>query len=98
MHRVFIRHEVADYSAWRPHYDDDRPRREAAGIRDVGVYRNAIEPNDVLLVWEAEDVGRVDDMIGSDGLMEKMREAGVLIEPEVWHSAQEDQVRRNGGE
>ncbi len=86
MPRVFVRHEVADYDAWRPHYDDDRPRREAAGIRDVGVYRNAIEPNDILLVWDADHVERVDEMIGSDELAETMRAAGVLIAPEVWHA------------
>jgi hypothetical protein len=89
VHKIFIRHEVTDYADWRPHYDDDRPRRQQAGVRDVAVYRNAIEPNDVLLVWEADRVEGVEEMIGSEGLAAKMREAGVIGAPEVWHATED---------
>jgi hypothetical protein len=41
MPRVFIAHPVADYDTWRPVYDADKPRRAAAGITDVAVFRDA---------------------------------------------------------
>lgn len=83
MATVFLRHPVADYDAWRPHYDEDAPRRDAAGLDEVGVFQNASDPNDVLLVWETDDVGGLDAMLADEGLKAKMQEAGVTGPPEV---------------
>ena len=30
MPRIFARHKVADFDAWKPHYDGDVERRKAA--------------------------------------------------------------------
>ena len=35
MATIFLRHSVADYDAWRPLFDDDRPRRDTAGLTEV---------------------------------------------------------------
>ncbi|MFQ5675533.1 MAG: hypothetical protein ACE5G1_06505, partial [bacterium] len=52
---VFLRHKVADYSAWRPVYDADEPRRNEAGLKEIGVYRDADDENMILLVWETDN-------------------------------------------
>ena len=84
MATFFIRHPVADYNAWRPHYDADSARHEAAGIRRVGVFQNSSDPNDVLVVLESDDVGALDAMLADEGLKAKMQEAGVTGPPEVF--------------
>ncbi len=84
MPTIFLQHRVADYEAWRPVYDADLPRRDAAGLREVGVYRHADDPNMVLIAWDADQVDGFMGMLGSDDLKAKMEEAGVVSAPEYW--------------
>ena len=84
MGTVFLRHKVADYSAWRPVYDADAPRRAEAGLKEVGVYRDADDENMVLIVWETDDTNAFKAMMESPELAEKMKEAGVTSEPQTW--------------
>ena len=84
MATVFIRHEVADYSAWKPIYDADLPRRNAAGLKEIGVYREASDENMVVVIFEVENPEVIKEMLQSEDLAEKMKEAGVLTKPEVW--------------
>jgi hypothetical protein len=84
MATIFLRHPIANYEAWRPHYDGDRPRREAVGLTEIGVYRNTMDPNEVLVMWSAPDVAGFNEMAASKGLQAKMQEAGVTGPPEIW--------------
>jgi len=84
MSTIFIRHPVADYAAWRPHYDADIDRRSQAGLQEVAVFQNAADPNDVLIVFTAHGAAGVEAMLGDPGLKERMQEAGVVAPPRVW--------------
>ena len=84
MPTVFLRHKVADYDAWRPIYDGDLARRGEAGLREIGVYREADDQNMVLIVWDADQLDGIKAMVASDDLKAKMQEAGVISPPEVW--------------
>ena len=84
MATVFVRHKVADYAAWKPVYDADLPRRNAAGLKEVGIYRESGDENMVLLIWEVENPEVMTEMLQSEDLAEKMKEAGVLTKPEAW--------------
>ncbi len=84
MATIFLRHSVADYDAWRPLYDDDVARRDTAGLTEVGVFRDASDPNSVLLVWDTDDVSGFEAMLADEGLKAVMDEAGVTGPPEVW--------------
>ena len=84
MATVFLKHEVADYSAWKPLYDADLPRRNAAGLKEIGVYREASNENMVVIIFEVENLEVFKEMLQSEDLAEKMKEAGVLTKPEVW--------------
>ncbi len=83
MARVFIAHPVADYDKWRPVYDADKPRRAAAGVTDVAVFRDADDPNSVLIVAEA-DAASVDALLSDPELGKLMQEAGVTAPPQHW--------------
>jgi len=81
---IFLRHSVSDYDAWRSLYDEDRPRRDSAGLTELGVYRDADNPSLLLLVWSADDPSGFEAMMASEGLRAKMQSAGVEGAPEVW--------------
>ena len=84
MATVFLRHEVADYEAWRGFYDADRPRREAAGLSEIGVFRDASDGNVVLMAWRTNDLEAFTAMAESEELKAKMEEAGVTGPPDIW--------------
>ncbi len=84
MPNIFLQHRVADYDTWRPYYESDTKRREAAGLSELGVFRKTGDENLVLLVWGADSLDGFKAMLSSEGLKAKMREAGVVGEPAVW--------------
>ena len=84
MPTIFLQHRVADYDSWRPVYDEDADRRSTAGLSEIGVFRKTGDENLVLLVWGAENVEGFQAMLSSDELKNKMQEAGVISEPEIW--------------
>jgi hypothetical protein len=85
MAQIFIQHEVADYDAWRPIFDSDKPGREAAGVSEVAVLRDVDNPNSVWMVFEG-DPSIVEPMMSDPERGAKMQAAGVLGPPQVWVS------------
>jgi hypothetical protein len=84
MSTIFVRHPVADFNAWRGHYDADADRRDQAGLQEVGVFQNSSDPNDVLIVFTADGRAGMDAMLDDPGLKETMEAAGVLGPPRVF--------------
>jgi hypothetical protein len=83
MAHIFIQHDVADYEAWRPVFDADKPAREAAGAVDVAVLRDADNPNSIWIVVEA-DPSIVEPMMSDPERGAQMQAGGVLGPPKVW--------------
>jgi len=81
---VFLKHQVADYGAWRPLYDADAQRRADAGMTEMGVYRDANDENMVLIAWETNNLDALNAMLASPDLAEKMKAAGVASGVETW--------------
>jgi hypothetical protein len=47
MVRLFVRHPVSDYAAWRDVYDAFDAERRGMGVVGDAVYQSADDPNDV---------------------------------------------------
>ncbi len=88
MAHIIIQHQVADFDAWRPTYEADRPGRQAAGVTDVAVLRDADDPNSVWLVHEG-DPALVGPMMADPERATKMQEAGVTSSPTVYVAEQQ---------
>ena len=56
MPNLLTQHKVRNYDEWRPHFDRHEPIRVAAGITNPRVYRNASDPNDLVLLFDVADV------------------------------------------
>ena len=82
MATIILSHDVEDFSKWKPLYDADSERRTAAGLKELSVGTKSGDPNKVYVIWEG-DAGTVDKMMQDPELAEKMKEAGVVSEPEV---------------
>jgi heme-degrading monooxygenase HmoA len=87
MVRVFVRHTVEDYAAWRAVYDDFDNQRRAMGVTGDEVFQSVDDPNEVT-VWhdfDSEDSARA--FASSDELRGAMSEAGVQDQPQVWFTS-----------
>jgi len=83
MANMLTQHKVEDHEAWRPHFDRHEEARVAAGITNPRVYRNADDPNDLVLVFDVADIDRAKEFGQSQDLRETMERAGVIMPPTV---------------
>jgi hypothetical protein len=83
MAHMIIRHKVADFGKWKAAYDDHSSTRQASGLRDLYLWRNADDQNEVVVLFEASDLTKARDFASSPDLREKMQAAGVLGVPDI---------------
>jgi hypothetical protein len=76
--------KVKDYATWRTGYDGREKSRLSAGITNGRVFRNAQDPNDVVIL---QDVARARAWLGSDDLKSEMQKSGVVGSPNVRFAA-----------
>lgn len=73
--------------AWRPIFDADVARREHRGMRQIGVFQEAANRKEPVLVWEtdtrATETRSVDQMIADPELGARMQKAGPQGRPKV---------------
>jgi len=84
MTRLFVRHTVADYSAWRKVYDAFDTERRHLGVKAHGVYRSSENGNDVTAWHDFETTDQAKVFMGSDALRHAMKNAGVQGAPSIW--------------
>jgi quinol monooxygenase YgiN len=71
------RHRVRDYDRWRAIFDGDSEGREEAGCLGARVFRNAEDPEEVVVLFEWESLERARRRIESAKLRREFDEAGV---------------------
>lgn len=84
MATLFVRHDVADFSAWKKAYDDFDEERAAMGVTGHGVYQVENNPNSVIIYHHFDSMEAAKAFMGSPRLREVMASAGVQGQPTVW--------------
>ena len=84
MATMFIRHNVADYKAWRKIYDSAAPMQKAGGVTAKAVYQSADNPNDITVTHEFATVAAAQAFLHNPELGAAMKDAGVVGAPTVW--------------
>jgi hypothetical protein len=84
MATLFIRHQVADYAAWRRVYDGTAPIQKAHGVTGEAVYQAVGNSNDVTVTHEFASVEAAQAFAGSTELRAAMHDAGVQGAPTIW--------------
>jgi hypothetical protein len=83
MHHLLVRHEVADFEAWKAVFDSHAEAQHEAGLRVTRVLRNIDNPNDVFLLFEVDDLEKARGFVSSPAVPEAQRDSGVIGEPEI---------------
>ncbi len=84
MARLFVRHTVVDFDAWRKVYDAFDPQRRPLGVTAHGVYRLVDNPNDVTVWHDFATREQAEAFVASEALRSAMQNAGVQGNPTVW--------------
>ena len=85
--RMFVRHEVADYGAWRKAFDEFGPMRKKMGLTSKGVYQSTDSPNDVTVIHDFHSLEKAKAFAASPELKSAMEKAGVKGAPQIWYAA-----------
>lgn len=80
---LLVRHKVRDFAKWKTVYDAHKPTRDQAGVTEKHLLRGADDPNDIFILFAAQDLGRAKTFAESADLKETMQKAGVLDRPDV---------------
>ena len=84
MVRMFVRHKVHDYDAWRKGYDAFDPTRIRLGAQGHAVYRDVDDGNDVTAWHDFNNLDAARAFADSHELREAMKGAGVVGAPAIW--------------
>ena len=83
MAHMLIRHKVADFKKWKPKYEEHRGARQEAGLKDLHLWHNENQPNEVIVLFEASDTEKAKKFADSADLKEAMKSSGVQGNPEI---------------
>jgi quinol monooxygenase YgiN len=82
--RVFVRHEIGDYAAWKKAYDEFGATRKKLGVIAHEVYRSIENPNDVTVMNDFKTLEKAKAYAASPELKAAMVKAGVTGTPQIW--------------
>ena len=81
---ILVRHNVEAYATWRPAYDGHGAARQAGGCKGTHVFRNAEDPNEIVMLLEWDDLENARQLIQSEDLREAMERSGVTDQPDIY--------------
>jgi hypothetical protein len=83
MSKLVVELRIGDYAKWRSVFDKNKSLRDAAGFKNLRIYRNADDVNDVVLLGETSDMRKLRKALTAPQLRAAMQEAGVVGQPMV---------------
>lgn len=80
---IIVRHEVADYDAWKKGFDAHADARARGGIVGYAVNRSLDNPNLVVVYLQAGSLDQLHAFASSADLKQAMQKAGVKGAPQI---------------
>jgi len=84
MGMLILRHKVKDYSKWRPVFDRHAGAQKAAGLTHPRVFRSSADQNEVVILFDTDDMKKAKDFVASPELKVSMDKSGVMDSPSVY--------------
>jgi quinol monooxygenase YgiN len=81
---LLVRHKVQDYAKWKPGFDAHGTTRQANGCRGGQLFRNASDPNELVILFEWDDLEKARRFAQSEDLRETMQRVGVADQPDIY--------------
>jgi hypothetical protein len=82
--KVIVRHKVRDFNAWKPYFVGDSKRQRDAGFTRWHLTRNANDKNEVVVIFECDNLEKARPVFSDPSLAELMKKAGVMDQPTVY--------------
>ena len=80
---LLVHHKVTDYAKWKTVFDEHAKMRESGGSKGGWLFQSADDPNEIVIVFEWENLDEARAFVGSDDLREAMEKAGVAGPPTI---------------
>ena len=84
MAHLFVRHKVKDYPAWKKVFDGFIETRRSGGEKNYQIFHPDSEANNVLALFEWDNIENAKKFAHSSELKEAMGNAGVVEQPEIY--------------
>jgi hypothetical protein len=84
MAQLLIKHKVKDYPAWKKVFDGFIETRKAGGEKSYQIMHPENDSNDLLAIFEWDNLDNAKKFVGSTQLKQTMGNAGVIGQPEVY--------------
>lgn len=91
---LLVRHKVTDYEKWKSMFDAHSVTRQANGSRGGQLFRNAADPNELVILLEWDVLERACQFTQSEELREMMQQAGVIDHPTLYFLKDGEPVSR----
>jgi heme-degrading monooxygenase HmoA len=92
MSHFIVRHKVEDYAKWKKVFDEHSTTRKTSGSKGGRLFRNADNPNEVIVLWDWEDLDQARQFAHSPDLRETMERAGVADRPDIYFLEEAERV------
>jgi hypothetical protein len=93
MIHAMVRQNVKDYDTWKKVFDEDGSNRKMAGSKGGHVFRSLEDPKNVFVLLEFEEMDKAKKFMGSEGLKEAMKKAGVVGIPDIYLMDEGDRTK-----
>jgi len=90
MVRMFIRHQVSDYTKWRQVYDAFADGQQRLGVRADAVYQAPHHANDITVTRDFDTIEAARAFLARDELRSTVAQAGVANEPTIWFAEERE--------
>ena len=80
---VLFHTKVEDYAKWKPVFDEHGAARQAAGSKGGYLFQSADDPNELVIIFEWDNLEKARQFVQSDDLRQAMERSGVTGPPEI---------------
>ena len=81
---LMVRHKVEDWAKWKKAFDEHGAARADAGSKGGQLFRNADDPNEIVVVFSWDGMDKARAFAQSEDLKQIMERAGVADKPDVF--------------
>ena len=81
---LIVRHKVKDFTTWKPGFEAHKSAQVAAGLTNPRLFRSADDSSEVVILFDAADIGKAKAFVASADLKEKMTAVGVVDKPDLY--------------
>lgn len=83
MHYVLVINKIEDYDKWRPVFDENMTNRKDNGSKEAHVFRSADNPNEIVILYEWDNLDNARKFFESSDFKIKIESAGLMGKPDI---------------